>query len=132
VQHRHEASAVHQCENDALKTLRNAKNIQSHHQYIANPENTHVKLPANTTIDYIYYTESDELVYFDNMDLMRGISLGSNETTMFLGRRREKFYRAEDPPELYAEGYFLGRIGCGSNLHELVWNDSTAIVNVRS
>ena len=49
-----------------------------------------------TPLRYIYYTECDQIVKFDDIITFQALSAATNESTFFTGRRREK-NRESDP-----------------------------------
>jgi hypothetical protein len=70
---------------------------------------------GDRNVSYIYYTEADQLLRFDDMTTLKSVSSVSNRTTVVLGRRRNKIAGSGAralPPERYNEGLALGR-GCG-------------------
>ena len=80
--------------------------------------------PVESSIEYVYYTESDQLVYFKDLDTLGAISKASNASCLILGRRAEKFYniKSPSPAEAYREGYTNGRY-CGKTGFKLSYLD---------
>jgi len=65
----------------------------------------------NLEIRHVYFTEADQIVSFESMDMLYGLASVTNSTTFILPRRREKNYPS--PPELYNSNLTLGRhCGC--------------------
>jgi hypothetical protein len=69
-------------------------------------------------IKYVYYTECDQVVRYDSMDTFRALVAASNETTFFVGRRREK--RDDSPAEDYMSNLDIYR-QCGSRGFSMRW-----------
>lgn len=112
---------------DKYKHVKNMKNIQSEHKFILNKTRT-MHFPVNVMIDYVYYTESDQIVFFKDQETFEAISKASNSSTMILGRRAEKYtdknkkldsFLAQD----YTNGYSPGRY-CGKAGFELSFQDA--------
>lgn len=108
------------------KGLKNIKNIQAEHRFVKHQNRT-MHFPVNSIIQYVYYTESDEIVYFNDQPTLEAISKGSNKTCMFLGRRAERAYdprkASVEPPEEYLKFYHSGRY-CGQKGFELSFQDN--------
>ena len=75
-------------------------------------------------IRYVYYTEMDQIVRFDSFSTLRALSLSSNDSCFFTGRRREKI--ADSEPEDY-----MGKINnwrdCGEPGYNLYWPKETIV-----
>ena len=56
-------------------------------------------------IQYVYYTECDQIVRYDTPVTLRALSLALNDTTFFTGRRREK--SPVTPADDYMGGVFV-------------------------
>lgn len=69
-------------------------------------------------IKYVYYTESDQVVRFDSHETLRALSTASNDTTFFVGKRREKARDSE--PEDYMGSLNMWR-ECGVPGFSLLW-----------
>ena len=110
---------------DLYPHVRNIKNIQGEHRFVKHNHTFH--FPVKALVKYVYYTESDELVYFEDLETLRVISEGSNGTCFFLGRRAERFFdpkkSSTQRPEDYKLHYTQGRF-CGKNGFELSFQDS--------
>jgi hypothetical protein len=69
-------------------------------------------------IKHAYYTECDQVVRFDSMETMHALVAASNESTFFVGRRREKTYNS-DPID------YMGNLDvyrhCGSKGFSMSW-----------
>lgn len=80
------------------------RHLHQHHQY-----------PA---IKYVYYTESDQVVRYDSFTTLRALTAASNESTFFVGKRREKA-RDSDPVD------YMGSLNiwreCGVPGYSLLW-----------
>ena len=62
-------------------------------------------------IRYAYFTEADQILHLDSMDILYGIASVTNATHFLLPRRREKVYPS--PAALYDSNLTLGRhCGC--------------------
>jgi hypothetical protein len=123
------ASRSEKC--DLYKHVPNMKNINAESQFarIKN-ENHSLHFPSSQQIKYIYYTESDQLVSFKDLDTLRVISKGSNSSTLFLGRRAERNFNSKQDPEEYGEYYNPGR-WCGKTGFHLNYQDNV-VYNVDS
>lgn len=128
-------TALHQAGHNAFDSNcnlygqpKNLKNIAAESKFVVR-ENHTLHFPTRTEINYVYYTESDELVHFQDLDTLRAISLASNRTCLFLGRRAErafpKVYNPANPqpPEDYNHYYMPGRY-CGQNGFQLSYQDN--------
>jgi len=69
-------------------------------------------------IKFVYYTECDQIVKYDSMNTLKALSLASNESTFFVGRRREKV--AESAAEDYMGGLDVWR-ECGTPGYSMSW-----------
>lgn len=73
---------------------------------------------------YVYYTECDQIVVFDDLVTLEALSKASNETTFFTGRRKEK-HRDSDPRD------YMGALNmwreCGTAGYSLSWPKSTFV-----
>jgi hypothetical protein len=69
-------------------------------------------------IKFVYYTESDQVVRYDSFETLRALSAASNDTTFFVGKRREKA-RDSDPQD------YMGTLSqwreCGAPGYSLTW-----------
>lgn len=75
------------------------------------PSPTYTGARLDLEIRYVYFTEADQIVHFENMDTLYGIASMTNITTFVLPRRREKIFPS--PPELYNANLTEGRhCGC--------------------
>lgn len=87
-------------------------------------QSAHTVQGANTTthhppaIKYVYFTESDQVVRFDTFETLRALTAASNETTFFVGKRREKA-RDSDPLD------YMGSLNiwreCGVGGYSISW-----------
>ena len=64
-------------------------------QNLKPPITTKTTTSSSTTniqppIRYVYYTECDQIVRFDNDETFKALSVASNSSTFFVGRRKEK------------------------------------------
>lgn len=77
-------------------------------------------LPVNYyhPIRYVYYSECDQIVRFDSLVTLKALTVASNETTFFVGRRREKLYSSE--PSDYMGSLDSWR-NCGVPGYSLYW-----------
>jgi hypothetical protein len=75
-------------------------------------------------IRYVYYTESDQIVKFDSMSTFHAISSASNDTTFFVGRRREK---QVDSNETDYMGSLNAWRNCGAPGFSLHWPKETLV-----
>jgi len=69
-------------------------------------------------LKFVYYTECDQIVQFDDEVTLRAVSAASNNTCFFVGRRKEK--RVDADPEAYMDGLGNWR-ECGSPGFSLTW-----------
>ena len=69
-------------------------------------------------IKFAYYTECDQVVYFDSPQTFQALSAASNATTFFVGRRKEKG-RDSNPAD------YMGTLNqwreCGAPGFSLTW-----------
>jgi hypothetical protein len=86
--------------------------------------------PANQSassfipIKYIYYTECDQIVKYDDMNTFRALTTASNESTFFVGRRREKHRDSE--PLQYLNDLNNWR-ECGTPGYSITWPKSNYV-----
>lgn len=50
----------------------------------------HKQMGSRVPIKFVYYTECDQIVHYDSMNTAEAMSSASNESTFFVGRRKEK------------------------------------------
>ena len=67
---------------------------------------------------FVYYTECDQVVRFDSLATRDMVVAASNDTTFFVGRRREKV--AESSEEDYMAGLNI-YMTCGARGYSLLW-----------
>jgi hypothetical protein len=79
---------------------------------------------GETLIRYVYYTEMDQVVRFDSFNTFRALSAASNETTFYVGRRREKAQKSD--PEDYMGSLSAWR-ECGREVYSLSWPDDVVV-----
>jgi hypothetical protein len=72
-------------------------------------------------IKYVYYTECDQIVKFDDMTTFQALSRATNETTFFTGRRREK--HVDSNPANYM-GDLNNWRECGNTGYSITWPTS--------
>jgi hypothetical protein len=69
-------------------------------------------------IRYVYFTEADQTVHFDSPTTTRALSAATNDSTFFVGRRKEK--NGESDPRDY-----LGNLDrwkdCGTSGYSMKW-----------
>lgn len=70
------------------------------------------KFNISTPIKFIYYTESDQIVRFDNITTLSALSDASNSTTFFVGRRKSKNILSE--PDVYMDNLDSWRECCAA------------------
>lgn len=100
------------------RDVRNIKNIKLALNFVKHNISHSVHFPKDLMINNVYYTESDQLVYFKDDIVFKTISKASNESVLFLGKRCERNYSPNDLPEEYDKQYSLGRF-CGSPGYEV-------------
>lgn len=69
-------------------------------------------------LKYVYYTECDQIVRFDDEETLLALSAASNNTCFFVGRRKEK--RVDADPFNYMDGLGNWR-ECGVPGFSLTW-----------
>jgi hypothetical protein len=74
-----------------------------------------------TPFKYIYYTECDQIVKFDDWTTYMALSKATNESTFFTGRRREK---AVDSNPVSYMGDLNNWRECGSTGYSITWPTS--------
>ncbi len=74
-----------------------------------------------TPLKFIYYTECDQIVKFDDLTTFQALSAATNESTFFTGRRREKHRDSE--PSQYMSDLNNWR-ECGSTGYSINWPKS--------
>jgi hypothetical protein len=79
---------------------------------------------AYSAIKYVYYTESDQIVYYDSFETLRALSAASNDSTFFVGKRKEK--GRESNPEDYM-GTLNNWRECGVPGFSLTWPKDTMV-----
>jgi hypothetical protein len=84
-----------------------------------NPANRSVA--SFTPIKYVYYTECDQIVKYDDMTTFRALTTATNESTFFTGRRKEKHRDSE--PSLYLNDLNNWR-ECGTTGYSIRWPKS--------
>ena len=79
---------------------------------------TTITLKHYPAIKYVYFTESDQVVRFDTLNTLHALTAASNDTTFFVGKRREKA-RDSDPAD------YMGALNswreCGVPGYSLSW-----------
>ncbi len=75
-------------------------------------------------IKYVYFTESDQVVRYDGMETLRALTAASNESTFFVGKRREKA-RDSDPND------YMGSLNiwreCGTGGYSISWPKESVV-----
>jgi hypothetical protein len=75
-------------------------------------------------IRYVYFTEADQTVHFDSLTTTRALSAATNDSTFFVGRRKEK--NGESDP-----GDYLGHLDrwkdCGTSGYSMKWPQERVI-----
>jgi hypothetical protein len=75
-------------------------------------------------IRYVYFTEADQTVHFDSPTTTRALSAATNDSTFFVGRRKEK--NGESDP-----GDYLGNLDrwkdCGTSGYSMKWPQERVI-----
>jgi hypothetical protein len=134
---RHRRNESHIDMNDA-GLLINAGNVsdESRHkctmykrQHYNNAENRKIATAAiegrarirqrRSMITHVYYTESDEIVFFRDDNMRKAIFGATNESYFFMGRRCEKYYDPKSGPEQH-DVFVPGRY-CGKPGFQLQW-----------
>lgn len=69
-------------------------------------------------IRHVYYTESDQTVHYDSFTTFRAFTSATNDTTFFVGKRREKI--ADSEPSDYLGSLNMWR-NCGQDGYTLRW-----------
>lgn len=100
--------------------LSNRKHDQSNTTFRHLLSSRKAKIPLRLA----YYTECDQIVYFDGPDTFNMISAAVNETTFFNGRRKEK--NGNSDPEQYMGGLTNWR-ECGQTGYLLRWPTSNLV-----
>ena len=72
-------------------------------------------------LKFAYYSESDQIVYFDNPQTLHMMISAVNESAFFTGRRKEK--AADSEPSRYMGGLNVWR-ECGASGYLLRWPES--------
>eukprot|EP01031_Cornospumella_fuschlensis_P030984 gene30984-37447_t len=85
---------------------------------IFNKSHEHDHTTHMPLLSYVYYTECDQIVYFDSPQTLEALTAASNETTFFTGRRKEK--GKDSDPSDYMGGLNQWR-ECGSVGYSLTW-----------
>ena len=67
---------------------------------------------------FVYFTECDQIVRFDSWDTLQALTAASNESTFFVGRRREKA-RDTDPYDYMGSLNIMRQ--CGVTGYSLTW-----------
>ena len=75
-------------------------------------------------IKYVYFTESDQIVYYDSFTTLYALSAASNDSMFIVGKRREK--NRESNPEEYMSALNNWR-ECGTPGYSLTWPKSNLI-----
>lgn len=78
-----------------------------------------VHLPLHPgPLQYVYYSECDQIVRWDSLETLQAISNALNESLFFTGRRKEKV--PQSPPEMYMGGLNNWR-DCGQPGYSMTW-----------
>lgn len=93
-------------------------NHTSKHHNSASQASSQSTPVISTPIKYIYFSECDQIVYFDSEQTLQAISQASNNTCLFSGRRKEK--NPASNPEEYMNGLTIWR-ECGNPGYSLEW-----------
>ena len=91
-----------------------------------NDKNEIYKVPLNYyhPIRYTYYTESDQIVKYDNYVTFQALSSILNDTTFVSGRRKEK--NVDSNPKEYMSGLDIWR-ECGKDKYSFIYPNETLI-----
>ena len=81
-------------------------------------------------VNFLYYTESDQIVKFKDMHIRDAVIAATNITTMFIGRRLEKDWKSD--PETYMKQLIPTRNVCGEGLYTLNWPASHYVRKVNA
>lgn len=133
----HRLSLIHRHDNDTSSTNNginpydNNPILDYHEKYtnFTDLDGSHYLVPINYfhPIRYIYYSESDQIVKFDNMETFRAITTASNDTTFFVGRRKEK--SIDTNSKEYLSGLSNWR-ECGVTGFAIHWPNETFVQHV--
>ena len=93
-------------------------------EYYKLPSTNPVHHSVPHPINFVYYTECDQIVRFDSLSTFRALSAASNDTTFFTGRRREK--RVDSDAEAYMDNLDNWR-NCGESGYSLRWPRDTEV-----
>lgn len=93
-------------------------------EYYKLPSTNPVHHSVPHPINFVYYSECDQIVRFDSMSTFHALSAASNDTTFFTGRRREK--KMESEPEAYMGNLDNWR-NCGESGYSLRWPRDTEV-----
>ncbi len=75
-------------------------------------------------IRYVYFSECDQVVKFDSLSTLHALSSASNDTTFFVGRRREK--SADSDENNYLSDLNSWR-NCGQPGYSMHWPQDTVV-----
>jgi hypothetical protein len=89
-----------------------------------------VLLSTKQMITHVYYTESDQIVNFQSVDVIYALSNASGADTLFMGARQEKSLTTE--AILYGEGLRPTRLGCGQSGYVLNWPKDRVVKKLNS
>jgi hypothetical protein len=84
--------------------------------------NIKIKLIHNKPINYVFFTESDQILRFKNKLIFETIVKATNATTYFLGLRKEK--NRDSNPADYMKNLNLFRKDCGIDNEKYILNIS--------
>lgn len=90
----------------------------------SNSKGRHLSVTRSKTrvpLKFAYYSESDQIVHFDNHQTLNMMISAVNESTFFTGRRKEKV--ADSEPSRYMGGLNVWR-ECGASGYLLRWPES--------
>lgn len=94
----------------------NPSNMYSMLQYVANEPRMRLR---DQLIRYVYYTEMDQVVHFDSMDLFKAIYSATNSSAFFVAKRAERVCIDNESPEDFDKSLFSR--SCGKSGYQLRW-----------
>jgi hypothetical protein len=97
-------------------------NVLKEHYYVASEPRMRLR---DQPIRYVYYTEMDQVVHFDSMDLFKAIYGATNGSIFFVAKRAERVCSESESPEDFDKSLYFRT--CGRKGYQLRWPDNNYV-----
>jgi hypothetical protein len=99
-----------------------AANVMKELHYVASEPRLRLR---SLPIRYVYYTEMDQVVHFDSMDLFKAIYGATNASTFFVAKRAERVCSEAESPEDFDKSLYFRT--CGKPGFQLRWPENNYV-----